>query len=63
MIVLHGDALLALAQVQRASGATDEAKDVLRQALELYERKENIVQAKQTRTVLAQLQASVPRAR
>jgi tetratricopeptide (TPR) repeat protein len=58
-IVLHGDALLALAEVLRASDATNEATDALRQALELFERKENIVQAEETRALLAEVEASV----
>jgi tetratricopeptide (TPR) repeat protein len=58
-IVLHGDALLALAEVLRASGATDEATAALWQALELFERKENVVQAEQTRALLTTVEASV----
>jgi ATP/maltotriose-dependent transcriptional regulator MalT len=59
-IVLHGDALLAFADVLRRSGATEEAEAALRRALELFERKENIVQAEQTRARLAQLETSSP---
>lgn len=51
--VLHGDALLALAEVLRVAGADAESKAALRQALELYEHKENVVQAEQTRQMLA----------
>jgi ATP/maltotriose-dependent transcriptional regulator MalT len=56
-IVLHGDALLALAEVLRTSGAIDASKAALHHALELYERKENVVQAEQTRGLLAELEA------
>jgi tetratricopeptide (TPR) repeat protein len=59
-IVLHGDALLALAEAQRASGASEASKGALRQALALYERKENVVQAHQTRALLAELETSSP---
>lgn len=37
MIVLHGDALLALAEVLSVSGQTDESRTALHQALELFE--------------------------
>jgi tetratricopeptide (TPR) repeat protein len=58
-IVLHGDALLALAEALRASGATNAATAALRQALELFERKENVVQAEETRALLADVEVSV----
>lgn len=51
-LVLHADALLALAEVL---GETDEAVEALRRALELFEQKENVVQAEQTRARLAVL--------
>ena len=54
--VLHGDALLALAEVLRASGEAAEAKAALHEALTLFERKENVVQAEQTRAVLRDLE-------
>jgi len=57
-LVLHGDALVALAEVERACGATAEAETALRAALELYERKENVVQAGWTRALLADLAGS-----
>jgi DNA-binding SARP family transcriptional activator len=52
-VELHGKALVALGEVMRAAGATDDADAALRQALELFERKENVVQAEQTRALLA----------
>jgi tetratricopeptide (TPR) repeat protein len=52
-IVLHGDALLALAEVLRVSGSTDESRMTLQDAVELFERKENLVRAEQTRALLA----------
>jgi tetratricopeptide (TPR) repeat protein len=61
-LVLHGDALLALAEVQRASGAAEPSKEALRQALELFERKENIVQAEQTRARIAEVETLLPSA-
>src|SRR5262249_33235874 len=39
----HGDALVALAEVLRAAGAAADAAAALRDALELFERKENVV--------------------
>ena len=54
--VLHGDALLALAEVLRASGAAHESTAALEEALSLFERKENVVQAEQTRALLKDLE-------
>ena len=54
-LVLHGDALLALAEVLGAKGSAAEQAAVLQAALELFERKENIVQAEQTREALRAL--------
>jgi class 3 adenylate cyclase/tetratricopeptide (TPR) repeat protein len=51
--ILRGDALLALAEVFRAVGERARMVDALRAALELFERKENIAQAEQTRARLA----------
>ncbi len=58
-LVLHGDALLALAEVLGAKGSPTEQAAALQAALELFERKENIVQAGQTRDALRALEASV----
>jgi tetratricopeptide (TPR) repeat protein len=49
---LHGDTLLALAEVLEASGAVEEATARVREALELFDRKENVVQAEQTRELI-----------
>jgi class 3 adenylate cyclase/tetratricopeptide (TPR) repeat protein len=57
-IVLHGTALLARADVLGAAGAVDEAEESLRRALELFTRKENVVQAEQTRRLLSAVGAS-----
>ena len=51
-IVLHGEALLSRAEVLRASGSNKEAEAALREALKLFEQKENVVQAEQTRALL-----------
>jgi len=59
-IVQQGNALLALARVLRTSRAIDEARETLRQALELFDHKENIVQAEQTRALLAEVEFSMP---
>lgn len=49
---LHSDALLALAEVLEVSGAGEETAARLREALQLVERREDVVQAKQTREPL-----------
>jgi hypothetical protein len=48
-VVLHGDALLALAAAQEARGDAAGAEASLQEALALFEGKENVVQAAQTR--------------
>jgi len=57
-IVLHADALVALADVLRGSGAAEQAAVALGQALELYERKEDVVRAEQTRALLPEVERS-----
>jgi len=52
----QGDTLTDLAQVLEAAGRTDEAAEVLEQALDRYQRKQNIPQARRTRERLALLQ-------
>ncbi|MDX6473737.1 MAG: hypothetical protein QOK22_2553 [Gaiellaceae bacterium] len=42
---LHGDAQMALAEVLQATGRLSEAADAIGSALELYERKQNLVSA------------------
>jgi class 3 adenylate cyclase/tetratricopeptide (TPR) repeat protein len=52
-LILRGDALLALAEVFRASGDRARMIIALQEALELFTSKENVVQADQTRSLLA----------
>jgi tetratricopeptide (TPR) repeat protein len=59
-LVLHGEALLALAGAQQASGADEAARESLRQALELFEAKEDVPQAARTRAQLAVLEPAPP---
>jgi class 3 adenylate cyclase/tetratricopeptide (TPR) repeat protein len=57
---LRGDAAMALAEVFRATGSSDEAATAIREALEFYEKKENLVSAQSARAILEEL-TSVPR--
>jgi class 3 adenylate cyclase/tetratricopeptide (TPR) repeat protein len=52
-VVLHGETLVSRAEVLRASGSREKSEAALYEALELFERKENLVQAEQTRALLA----------
>jgi hypothetical protein len=54
---LRGDALLDLADVQRALGHDREAADSLRRALALYEQKGNVVSARAANVALIELDA------
>ena len=49
---VHGDALATLAEVLRAHSRRREADELLRAALELYERKGNVVSAARSRAAL-----------
>ena len=51
----HGDALLDLAYVLRAGNRLVETRHASRQALELYERKGNVVAVEEARSLLAEL--------
>jgi tetratricopeptide (TPR) repeat protein len=51
---MHGDALMRLAEVLRVSGRSKEAERAARAALELYERKGNIVSAQRAAALLAE---------
>jgi tetratricopeptide (TPR) repeat protein len=51
---MHGDALMRLAEVLRAAGRTDVAERAARDALELYERKGNLVSVQQVTALLAE---------
>jgi tetratricopeptide (TPR) repeat protein len=58
---LQGDAYADLAEVLALAGKPDEAASALEQALERYERKENLVSAQRTHERLAKLRAATPR--
>jgi tetratricopeptide (TPR) repeat protein len=47
----HAESLLVLAQIYRLSGRTDEAAELVRKALSLYEQKGNVVAADKTRAL------------
>ena len=55
---LRARALMDLAEVLRLAGRTDEALPVVRQALQLFERKGNVVSAARARVVLQESNAS-----
>ena len=57
-ISLRGDSWVRLAEVLRMAGRSDEAAGALRHALELYERKGNVVLAERARRELADLGGS-----
>jgi tetratricopeptide (TPR) repeat protein len=57
----QGDALCDLAEVLAAAGRIDKAAETLEQALERYERKQNLAMAAQVRDRLAKLQDAAPR--
>jgi predicted ATPase/class 3 adenylate cyclase len=54
-INLHGDALMALAEVLQLAERSDEAAPFIDQALRLYEQKGNLVSAGKARSLLAEL--------
>ena len=54
-IDLHGDTLRDLATVLVAAGKLDEARAAARDAIELYERKGNVVSAGMARVLLTRL--------
>ena len=54
----RGEARLALAMVVRATGRMDEATAEAGRALELFERKGNIVSAERARELLADLEVA-----
>jgi tetratricopeptide (TPR) repeat protein len=55
-LLLRGDALLDLAEVLVATGRPTEAVPAIEKALQLYERKGNVVSASAARGRLAQIQ-------
>jgi hypothetical protein len=52
---MHGDALVALAEVLRATGSPDEAVEAAEQANDLYRAKGDLVSAERTRVLIADL--------
>jgi tetratricopeptide (TPR) repeat protein len=58
MLNQQADAYAGLAEVLELAGKTDAARDALEQALERYERKENLVGAERARARLAELSES-----
>ena len=52
---MHADALVDLAEVLRLAGRADETAQALREAIELYERKQDLADAKRARSELATL--------
>jgi class 3 adenylate cyclase/tetratricopeptide (TPR) repeat protein len=57
-LTMHGDALTALAEVLRADDSGEEAADAAAQALDLYEKKGDLVSAGRTRALIADLEAA-----
>jgi predicted ATPase len=57
-LVMHGEALTALAEVLLASGNTAAARGLLTEALELFRRKEHEVSIKRTENLLSKLVSS-----
>jgi tetratricopeptide (TPR) repeat protein len=55
-LIDHGEALLDLAGVLRSAGRIDEASTAASEALALYERKENAVEAARARSFLADIE-------
>jgi Flp pilus assembly protein TadD len=51
----HGDAYVALAEVLRLGGRTDGAIDALKSAIQLFERKGNVVEARRARVQQVEL--------
>jgi hypothetical protein len=52
---LHANALMALAEVRRLAGRTSGASEAVREAVELYRRKENLVGERRAQAVLDEL--------
>jgi tetratricopeptide (TPR) repeat protein len=58
LVDLQGDTLLALGEVLRLAGRPSEATAAIRQALELWEAKGNVMFAARTRALLGEVQVS-----
>jgi tetratricopeptide (TPR) repeat protein len=56
-LVVHGDALVDLAEVLRLAGRATEAAPALRDAIRLYDRKGNVVSSRRAATLLAEVGA------
>jgi predicted ATPase len=56
-VSMHGDALIALAEVLKFAGSRDESTAAAEKALALYEAKGDVVSAAKTRTLIADLEA------
>jgi tetratricopeptide (TPR) repeat protein len=54
---LHANALMALAEVMRLAGRTSEAAEAVREAIELYRRKENVIGERRAQAVVIELDA------
>ena len=54
-LVLHGDALMDLAEVLLTAGREAESVPVVQEALQLYEQKGNVVMTDATRSLLDEL--------
>jgi hypothetical protein len=52
---LHANALMALGEVRRLAGRTSEAAEAVREAIELYRRKENVAGERLAATLLDEL--------
>jgi hypothetical protein len=61
LLNIHADAYSDFGEVLALGGKTHQAGTALRQALERYELKGNIVMAERTRLRLAEVEASGPR--
>jgi tetratricopeptide (TPR) repeat protein len=54
-LVMHGEALTALAEVLRENGSPGEARALLNEALELFRAKQHLVSSKRTEDLLTKL--------
>jgi len=54
---LHANALMALGEVRRLAGRTSEAAEAVREAIELYRRKENVIGERRAQALVIELDA------
>jgi hypothetical protein len=52
---MHGDALMALAEVLRQAGRDEEARSAAQEAIQLYERRGNVVSVARAGALLGEL--------